>query len=120
MAWTSSLAITLGNPTKKSDMDAAFNNTIYLQTKGADIASGTTTDIGAATGLFVDVTGTTTITALGTIAAGMLRIVRLTGALTLTYNATSLILPTAANITTESGDCAIFESLGSGNWKCIS
>jgi hypothetical protein len=86
--------------------------------KGADIASATTTDIGAATGEFVDVTGTTTITGLGTIAAGIKRTVRFTGALTLTHNATSLILPGSANITTANGDVAQFISLGSGNWKC--
>lgn len=86
--------------------------------KGADIASAATTDIGAATGEFVDVTGTTTITALGTVAAGIVRTVRFTGALTLTHNATSLILPGSANITTANGDVAQFRSLGSGNWKC--
>src|SRR3990167_4514383 len=87
--------------------------------KGADIASAATTDIGAATGRFVDVTGTTTITGLGTIRSGTLRIVRFTGALTLTHNATSLILPGAANITTVADDIAGFVSLGSGNWRCI-
>jgi hypothetical protein len=88
--------------------------------KGSDIASAATTDIGAATAEFVDVTGTTTITALGTIDSGIERTVRFTGALTLTHNATSLILPGSANITTANGDCAIFRSLGSGNWKCVS
>lgn len=87
--------------------------------KGADIASATTTDIGAATGEFVDVTGTTTITGLGTIAAGIVRTVRFTGALTLTHNATSLILPSSANILTAANDRATFRSLGSGNWICV-
>jgi hypothetical protein len=87
--------------------------------KGADIASATTTDIGAATGEFVDVTGTTTITGLGTVAAGIVRTVRFTGALTLTHNATSLILPGGANITTAANDRALFRSLGSGNWLCV-
>jgi hypothetical protein len=86
--------------------------------KGADIPSATTTDIGAATGEFVDVTGTTTITGLGTVSSGIVRTVRFTGALTLTHNATSLILPSSANITTANGDVAQFRSLGSGNWKC--
>jgi hypothetical protein len=90
------------------------------EAKGVDIASATTTDIGAATGNFVDVIGTTTITGLGTIQAGTRRIVRFTGALLLTHNATSLILPTSANITTVAGDTATFESLGSGNWVCVS
>lgn len=85
---------------------------------GADIASATTTDIGAATGNFVNVTGTTTITGLGTVAAGAVRWVRFTGALTLTHNGTSLILPGGVNITTANGDVAEFISLGSGNWLC--
>lgn len=88
------------------------------EAKGANIASAATTDIGAATGNLVHVTGTTTITALGTVQAGTRRIVVFDGALTLTHNATSLILPTAANITTAAGDVAVFVSEGSGNWKC--
>lgn len=88
--------------------------------KGADIASATTTDIGAATGDFVDITGTTTITGFGTVSSGIERTLRFTGILTLTHNATSLILPGGASITTANGDTAIFRSLGSGNWKCIS
>lgn len=89
------------------------------EAKGADIASAATTDIGAATGNFVHVTGTTTITALGTVQAGTRRIVRFAGALTLTHNATSLILPTGANITTAANDVATFVSEGSGNWRCV-
>lgn len=88
--------------------------------KGSDIASGSTTNIGAATGNYVVVTGTTTITALGTVQAGTTRAVKFAGALTLTHNATSLILPTGANITTAAGDVAVFVSEGSGNWRCAS
>jgi hypothetical protein len=108
---------TISTPGKVSP--AAITGTLIFS-KGADIASATTTDIGAATGNCVDVTGTTTITGLGTIAAGALRFVRFTGALLLTHNGTSLILPTGANITTAAGDTATFESLGSGNWVCLS
>ena len=89
------------------------------QIKGTTIASATTTDIGAANGEYIDVSGTVTITGLGTIAAGVQRIVTFTGALILTHNATSLILPGGANITTAAGDSAFFVSLGSGNWKCL-
>jgi len=98
----------------------AIAGVVSVELKGADIASATTTDLSTATGDFVDVTGTTTITGLGTLAAGIERTVRFTGALTLTHNATSLILPGAANITTAANDRAIFRSLGSGNWICIS
>jgi hypothetical protein len=96
-----------------------MSGVISLQGKGTDIASATTTDIGAATGDFLDITGTTTITGLGTIDAGIERTVRFTGILTLTHNATSLILPGGANITTAANDRAIFRSLGSGNWLCV-
>lgn len=87
--------------------------------KGSDIASASSVDFEAATGNVVDITGTTTITALGTVQAGTIMFVEFDGALTLTHNATSLILPTAANITTAAGDCAIFQSEGSGNWRCM-
>jgi len=108
------------SPTAGDDFIRAISAILRAtNAKGADIASASTTDIGAATGEFVDVTGTTTITALGTIAAGIRRTVRFTGALTLTHNATSLILPGSANITTANGDVAEFRSLGSGNWKCV-
>ena len=83
-----------------------------------DVASAATTDIGAAASNIVRITGTTTITALGTIAAGAVRLVRFAGILTLTHNATSLILPRARNIVTAANDFAIFVSEGSGNWRC--
>ena len=95
---------------------AAFGFIRQGDAKASDVASATTTDIGAAAGRIVDVTGTTTITSFGTVAAGIWRVVRFKGALTLTHNATSLILPTGANITTAAGDCLIAVSLGSGNW----
>jgi len=98
----------------------AMSGAAINEAQGADIASASTTDIAAATGNYVKVTGTTTITALGTVQAGTRRIVEFTGALTLTHNGTSLILPTAANITTAAGDVAVMVSLGSGNWKCTS
>jgi len=83
------------------------------------IASAATTDIGAAVSNVIYVSGTTTITALGTAAAGVIRTVRFLAALTLTHNATSLILPGSANILTAANDNAEFLSLGSGNWQCI-
>jgi hypothetical protein len=81
-----------------------------------DVASATTTDIGAVRSENVRVTGTTTITGFGTVAAGTIRNVRFEGALTLTHNGTSLILPGAVNITTAANDSCRAVSLGSGNW----
>lgn len=82
------------------------------------IASSATPAIGAAAGNSISLTGATTVTGFDTIAAGAFRRVIFSGVLTLTHNATSLILPTGANITTAAGDVAEFVSLGSGNWKC--
>jgi hypothetical protein len=90
------------------------------EAKGADIASvAGVTDIGAATGAYIHITGTEAITGLGTCTAGQRRTVKFTGACTLTHNGTSLILPGAANITTAANDTAEFCSLGSGNWICL-
>jgi hypothetical protein len=83
------------------------------------VASATTTDLGAAAAPYLNITGTTTITGFGTVAAGTLVIVKFAAALTLTHNATSLILPGGANITTAAGDVAQFVSEGSGNWRCL-
>lgn len=86
--------------------------------QGSSIASASSIDLAAATGDFVDVTGTTGVTALGTALAGVERVVRFTGALTITHNGTSLILPGSTNFTTAAGDILTFRSLGSGNWVC--
>jgi hypothetical protein len=91
-----------------------------LSHKGADIASAATTDLGAVEGTFHDITGTTTITSFGTVRAGIWKVIKFEGALTLTHNATSLILPGAGNISTVIGDIAIVISEGSGNWRCVS
>jgi hypothetical protein len=85
-----------------------------------DVASAGTTNIGAAASNNVRITGTTTITAFDTVAAGIRRNVRFAAALTLTYNGTSLILPGGQDILTVADDTAEFLSLGSGNWVCLS
>lgn len=90
-----------------------------LAHKGADIASAGTTDLGAVEGLFHDITGTTTITGFGTVSAGIWKVIKFEGALTLTHNASSLIIPGGANITTADGDQAIVTSEGSGNWRVV-
>mgnify|MGYP001587259410 CR=1 FL=1 len=80
------------------------------------IASAATVNIGAAASNNVLITGTVTITAFDTVAAGITRKGRFSGALTFTHNATSLILPGAANITTAANHTFEAMSLGSGNW----
>lgn len=82
------------------------------------VASATTTDILGAASALVAISGTTTITSLGT-GTNRVRFARFTGALTLTHNATSLILPGGANITTAAGDCMVVESDGSSNARVL-
>jgi hypothetical protein len=119
--------ITIGTVNVTTNLFAAANAastnstiamTAAINEAAATVASAATTDIGGAAGNSISVTGTTTITALGTVQAGTRRTVRFAASLTLTHNATSLILPGAANITTSAGDVAEFISLGSGNWFC--
>lgn len=88
-----------------------------LTNNGADIASAATINLTTATGDTVDVTGTTTITAV-TLTDGDERRVRFTGALTLT-NGASLVLPGAANITTAAGDIAEFRGYAGGVVRCV-
>jgi len=107
------------NNAKANKAGDTFTGQVKLA-KGADIASAAVVNLWAATGNFVDITWVITITSLWTTTAGTQVKVRFTGALLLTHNATSLILPTGANITTIANDTAEFVSLGSGNWRCVS
>lgn len=85
------------------------------------LAAAGTTDLGSKDETFITLTGTAaTITALGTVSAGIYKWVIFNAAHVLTHNGTSLILPSAANITAAIGDVACFVSLGSGNWRCVS
>lgn len=106
---------------RTNDTSAAGNKKVALWrygrgAKGADIASAATVNLDTATGDLVDVTGTTTVTAI-TLSEGRRQIVRFTGILTLTHGA-SLVLPTAANITTEAGDFALFVGYAAGVVRC--
>lgn len=87
----------------------------------ATIASASTTDLGTLASKLVSITGTVTITSLGSSASTLdpLYFIQFAGALTLTHNGTSLIIPGAANITTAAGDMAIVKYEGSGNWRVI-
>lgn len=122
--WSTTASSNQPDGTDTADIDAELRQlqaTIrqYIRNIGANIASASTTDLSTATGDVVSITGTATITAFGTVSAGMRFILVFTDAATLTHNGTSLILPGAANITTAAGDVLCMESLGSGNWRCM-
>lgn len=82
------------------------------------VASASTTDIGAIATDRVSITGTTTITSFGS-TPNQVRFGTFAGALTLTHNATSLILPSGASITTAAGDSFTAASDSSGNWRVL-
>jgi len=85
--------------------------------KGSDVASAGALTLGT-DGNYFDITGTTTITSIGTLAVGTLVKLHFDGILTLTHHATDLVLPTAANITTAAGDEAEFVEYATGDWRC--
>lgn len=86
-----------------------------LWEKGSDITSAATISVGE--GGFFHVTGTVTITDIdfGTTKAGRAAKLVFDDVLTLTHNATTLILPTGASIITAAGDTCLVVSEGGDN-----
>jgi hypothetical protein len=95
-----------------------------LWQRGTDLASASTLSLPATGGGVFTVTGTTTVTGISTGSGGRRVSLRFAGALQLTHNGTSFILPGAVNITTVAGDVADFindaaqDATGS-NWRCV-
>ena len=89
---------------------------------GTAIAAAATTTVGTAgLGEAIHITGTTTITSLGTATtAGTTRTLIFDGALTLTHNATSLICPGGVNITTIAGTTIEILAETTANWRITS
>ena len=87
-----------------------------MDTKLSDVASASALPV-LGPG-FMDVTGTTTVTSIDSIGIGSVIILQFDGALTLTHNATDLILPGGANLATAAGDVATFVEYASGDWLC--
>lgn len=86
--------------------------------KGADVASASALPI-LTDGNYFDVTGNTTITSINTTGkVGTVIKLHFDGVLTLTHNATDLVLPGGANITTAAGDEAEFIEYASGDYRC--
>jgi hypothetical protein len=103
-----------------TDLNNPYDVIDGMHLKGDDVASAAALAVGdEEAGNFRDVTGTVTVTSIATRNAGQVIYLQFDAALILTHNATSLILPTDANITTVAGDTAAFMSLGSGNWLCL-
>lgn len=89
------------------------------------VASATTTNLCGSSGAapvqpYLTISGTTTITGFGSnCQVGQVKILTFSGILQITYNSSSMILPTAASITTAAGDVAVAVYIGSGDWKVV-
>jgi len=104
------------SPQLGGDLDCNGNQIQWSQ--GADVASATALAV-LTDGNYFDVTGTTTITSINTTGGvGTLIKLHFDGALTLTHDATDLILPGGANISTAAGDEAEFIEYATGDYRC--
>jgi len=104
------------SPQLGGDLDC--NGSQIQWSQGADVASATALAV-LTDGNYFDVTGTTAITSINTTGGvGTLIKLHFDGALTLTHDATDLILPGGANITTAAGDEAEFIEYATGDYRC--
>lgn len=79
-----------------------------------------TTELGSVPQTVITVTGAGPIYSLGlTEPAGTIKVLQFTGVTQLINNATSMILPGAADINTDAGAMAFAVALGSGNWQVL-
>lgn len=97
-----------------------LTNQNYIIGPLTTLTSATTTNLCSIPSHNVSITGTVTITGLGTTSCNTdfpVYFLTFTASLTLTQNPTSLILPGGTTIVTQAGDTAIAQFLGSGNWR---
>jgi len=99
--------------------DASSLEAVMLENRSSSKPSANTVTLSTADGNLVHITGSVTILGFDTVQAGARFVLVFDDSLTLTHNAISLILPTAANIVTAINDTAFMVSEGSGNWRCV-
>src|SRR5690348_8245105 len=89
----------------------------YLASQSATVtASAGIADLTTATGHWVPIAGSSTITGLGSEDAGIEYVLTFSGAPIL-VNSSALALPGSATLVGAANDMCIAESLGSGNWR---
>lgn len=108
---------------------AAMRDTLLVPTRGivgldqlfteaAPIAAAPITDLGAATGAYVVVSGSATITSFGTATPGSTRTIVFSGGNAILVHSGNIVLPGNANLAVTSGDVAMFVAIGAGAWRC--
>lgn len=102
---------------------AAFNQTTsqWMPPVGGgvipSIISAATTNLASTPVAAINITGNQSIASFGTVQEGQVKFLTFTGAPTIVYNSTFMILPGAVNITVTPGQTAIAVSLGAGKWR---
>lgn len=86
--------------------------------KGADVASAAALPV-LDSGAF-DVTGTDAITSIDSVGVGAIILLQFDGIVTVTHDASDLILPNASNITTVAGQILVFHEYAAGDWRLVS
>ncbi len=85
--------------------------------KGVDIASTATVDLNAVAGNLVHVTGASTINSFGVPSqAGIQRRVVFDGINTITYSASTLVIPGSTTLVTAAGDTALIVADTTSKW----
>jgi hypothetical protein len=97
-----------------------FENAFY-ENKGSNITAASTTNLALATGNFIHVQGTTTITSFGNLDAGARFILMFQDAANIQASANLIIPGTASgNIRVATpGDCCLIVSEGGGAWRMV-
>ena len=108
-----------GQISDQTDLVSILNAKLSVIQVESAVAAAGVTDLSFATSQLQSVIGAAVITSFGVVPAGTVKYLRFGGVNTLTFNATSLITPTGANITTAAGDSAMLVSLGGGNWRVM-
>lgn len=82
------------------------------------LTSASTVNLGSVPQAAINITGSQSIASFGSsVPEGVVKFLVFTGAPTLVYNATFMILPGGGNIALSAGDTAIALSLGGGRWR---
>jgi len=97
---------------------STLEETLY-ENQGTTLAAGSTVNLALATGNYLHISGTGTINSFGTCPAGARFVLMFEAAATMTYNATSLIIPGGTNKTVVAGDCCMIISEGGGDWRIV-
>jgi hypothetical protein len=91
------------------------NGAVYLS--AASIAAAATVDLSGVSGNTITITGSASITSLGTVPAGAQFILRLAANPVFVYNGTSMLIPGGVNYSGSPNDVINAVSLGGGNWE---